>query len=177
MLVGWILLGVGFLVLMPFGLFHAARLGTLAWAMLRLLASAALMIVGGLLALVGFYARFVPGAGELARVRPEFGTASALVKVGYLGGLIAILVGAALLVVLIGLPLLVVGAVLLLLGHVGAALLSFKMHDVYGNSLYLAAGVLVLLSVVFPILAFIVWVLLYVALGETIGKLRAAPAP
>ncbi len=175
-LVGWILMGIG-LVAIIFGLFTAMGPG-MPWLFpLSLLVSIVLVILGDLVLLIGIYTRFVPGVRTLAHARPEFGTASTLVRVGYVGGLILILVGAVLSIVLIGIPLFIIGLVLLLLGHIGVALLSFKMHDAYRNSLYLVAGILVLLSIVFPILAVITCILLYVALGDTIKELKSRPAP
>lgn len=137
------------------------------------LAGLVLTVVGAVLALVGFYARFIPGVGELARVKPEFSTASTLIKVGYLGGLILVVAGILLLLVLVGILLIVLGLVFLLVGHIGTSILCFKLKDVYQSSLYLIAGILFIVSIFVPVLAAVSCVLLYVALGDTISKLKS----
>ncbi|MEM2006135.1 MAG: DUF973 family protein [Sulfolobales archaeon] len=183
-LIGWVILGIG-LMLIIVGVFAAISAGTsqpispgvtmrraaIGWV----IASLALLVIGAVIALVGFYAKFVPGVGELARARPEFGTASSLIKVGYIGGLILLVVGAVLLIVLVGVILILVGLVFLLVGHIGAAILCFKLSDAYRNSLYLAAGIILVVSVIFPILGVVSWILLYIALGDTISRLQSPP--
>jgi len=49
-------------------------------------------------------------------------------------------------------------------------LLCFKLNDFEKNSLYLAAGILFLIGIIFPILDFVAWILLYIALGESLRK-------
>lgn len=184
-LIGWIILSIGLLFIfmgvlavMPMRTSQtiSPELPIRRFAYGWLVVSLALLIIGAVLALVGFYARFVPGVGELARARPEFGTASSLIKVGYLGGLILLVISAVLLVVLVGVVLILVGLVFLLVGHIGAAVLCFKLNDVYRSSLYLAAGILLIVSIFIPILGFVSWILLYVALGDTIGRLQTSPS-
>ncbi len=180
---GWILLSVGLisavLAIAAWYIFDSAGVGLAAFALMGILS-----IVGILLALVGFYAKFVPGAGNLARARPEFGTASKLIRVGHLGGLVTLLLGFLLMLgsllltqlLVIGLPLIIVGSVLLLLGYAGTVVMCFKLNNAYKNSLYVAAGVLLIVSIFIPILGFVAWILLYVALGDTVRRLRALPA-
>lgn len=186
--IGWILLGVGLLSVGVLALAAwsarpqiphwdvaprtLAQRVAVGWA----IASVVLVVVGAVLALVGFYAKFVPGVGDLARARPEFGTASGLIRAGYLGGLVLLVVGAVLTIFIVGILLLFVGVILLLLGHVGAILLCFKLNDAYPNTLYLVAGILLIVSIFVPVLGAVSWILLYFALGDTIVKLRTPPA-
>ncbi|MEM1961297.1 MAG: DUF973 family protein [Sulfolobales archaeon] len=184
-LIGWVLLSIsimfiaiGFIAAMPARISQPISPSVSMWrtALGWVIASLALLFIGAIIALIGFYAKFVPGVGELARARPEFSTASSLIKVGYIGGLVLLAIGAVLLIVIVGVILILVGLVFLVVGHIGVAILCFKLNDAYRNSLYLAAGIILLVSIVFPILGVISWILLYIALGDTISKLQTPSA-
>ncbi|MCC6033096.1 MAG: hypothetical protein LM561_03345, partial [Desulfurococcaceae archaeon] len=103
-LIAWVFLGAG-LTIMVGGLFvtvmrAAVGGGALIAALSGLILGLALVVVGAIIALVGFYADFIPGAGDLARVNPDFSTASSLIRIGYIWGLILCLVGAILTIVI-----------------------------------------------------------------------------
>lgn len=71
-----------------------------------------------------------------------------------------------------------VAIVLYILGYIGMLIMCLKLNDLEKNSLYLVAGILFIISIFLPILDFIGWILLYVALGDSINKrMRAGPAP
>ncbi len=156
-----------------------------------LAALVALGIVTALVSLVGFR-RLASGAAELARVEPELTTASVLIRVGWVGGLVLLLVGLLLLLLVVGVFLLLIAAVLLLLGVVGLIMLSFRMRDIYGEPLYGTSGGLLVLGIVLGIVLALVLgglgsavsgalflaslAILYAAMGRTIKSLREESA-
>lgn len=187
--VSWILLGVGVMTIFM-GLLMAVTGGpprtitdmrTLIQIHLPVwgfILGVILLPVGAVLALVGFYSKFIPGAGNLARANPEFTTSSTLIKIGYLWGLVLTIVGVVLTVFLVGIFLVLAGVILIVLGYIGVVIMCFKLNDIYRNTLYLVAGILFIIAILVPVLGAISWILLYVALGDTINKIQTAtPQP
>jgi hypothetical protein len=80
---------------------------------------------------------------------------------------------------------LVIGAIIALIGNILTFVVgAFKLQSRYQNSLYMAAGILFVIGIAFllvgfsGILALVGYVLMYIALGDTINKLStAAPTP
>ncbi len=180
-LIAWIFLGVGFTIMIG-GVFAAIMRGLvggggLIAALSGLVLGIALIVVGAIIALIGFYTDFIPGTGSLAQVNPEFSTASSLIRIGYLWGLILSLVGAILTLLIVGIFILIIGFVFLLIGFIGIIILCFKLNDEYSNALYLIAGIFFILNIFLGFLGIVAWILLYVALGETIKKLQAPAGP
>lgn len=180
--IGWIFLGLGILLVagsvfagVMGGLMGGA--GGLGAAIAGLVGALVLVLVGAVISLVGIYSKFVPGSGDLARADPEFSTAATLIKVGYVWGLILLIVGAILAIVVVGVFIALVGYILMILGFIGTIVLCFKLNDKYANTLYLVAGILFILGILFAIMGVIAWILLYVALGETIRRLRTQQVP
>jgi len=180
-LIAWIFLGVGIMIMIG-GMFAAVMRGFIGGgafvdALSGLIFGIALIVVGAIIALVGFYADFIPGTSSLAQVSPEFSTASSLIKIGYVWGLILCLVGAVLTLLIVGIFILIIGLVFLLIGFIGIIILCFKLNDEYRNVLYLIAGIFFILSIFLGFLGIVAWILLYVALGETIRKLQTTAGP
>jgi hypothetical protein len=87
----------------------------------------------------------------------------------------------------------IIVAILVLIGYIGLILLAYKFYELEKISLYLAVFILLILSLVFSfmsfipyvgvvsllagVLDFIAWILLYVALGESIRRASTAQAP
>jgi hypothetical protein len=87
----------------------------------------------------------------------------------------------------------IIVAILVLIGYIGLILLAYKFYELEKISLYLAVFILLILSLVFSfmsfisyvgvvsllaeVLGFIAWILLYVALGESIRRASTAQAP
>ncbi|MEM2004988.1 MAG: DUF973 family protein [Zestosphaera sp.] len=164
--IAWILLGAGIMSIFM-GMFATLALE-------GLIIGGVLSLTGAVLALVGFYSKFVPGAGDLARANPEFATSSTLIKVGYIWGLILIMVGVVLTIILVGVLLILAGVVLMVLGYVGVIIMCFKLNDAYSNTLYIVAGILFIIAIFMPVLGAISWILLYAAMGDTINKVRTS---
>jgi hypothetical protein len=142
-------------------------------------------LLGAFLSLYGLYGKIVPGTSMLANVRPKYGTASALVKIGYVGGLIILILGLILALVtasmgfiglVASLVIILLGIILLFIGKIGIIILSFKLNDDFAETLILVAGILFILGIFFPILDFIAWILLYAGLGNVIERLRVTLA-
>lgn len=136
-----------------------------------------LLVIGVVIALVGFYVEFIPGVTGLARVRSEFSTPAQLIRLGYIVGLLLVLIGIPLILVVIGVFVILVGMVFLIIGFIGVVILCFKLNDVYSNTLYLVAGILFIVGIFIHILEVLAWILLYIALGKTIRKLEATQLP
>jgi MFS family permease len=135
-------------------------------------------IIGALLWLYGFYGKFIPGVEQLRKARPEYSTAASLIRIGFIWGLILIIAGVILTIILIGILLVVIGYILLILGYIGIIILCFNLNSNEGNSLYLVAGILFIIGIIIPLLQFIAYILLYVAVGETLRRYSSMqPAP
>ncbi len=184
-LIGWVLLGIS-LVVVAAGVFAAAGphmgapLGRVFVPVIGALISAlALILIGGVLALVGFYLKFIPGTSDLARVNSEFSTSTKLIKLGYVWGLVVVLVGAAFLPFLtfFGFAVIILGGIIIILGNVGMVVLCLKLNNVEGDSLYLISGILLIAGILLPILVVVGLILLYIALGDSVRKHSAVQKP
>jgi len=132
-------------------------------------------LIGAVISLIAIYAYLRPGALELSKADQRYSTASKLINIGYLWGLILIIIGLPLTLIIIGIPILIIGVILFLIGHIGVILLSFNLNDAEKNALYLVAGILFIIGLFVDILSFIAWILMYVALGESIRRLESQP--
>ncbi|MCS7121332.1 MAG: DUF973 family protein [Archaeoglobaceae archaeon] len=166
-LIGWILLGLG-LASKFFGI-----LTFLIGGFLTAAAGLMLLIVGAIVILLGFYAKFIPGVSELARADASYSIASKLVRVGYVWGLVLIIVGAVLSLLLLGIPIFFLGILFLIVGFIGIVLLSFNLYSRERNTLYFVAAILFIVSIFVPVMGFLAWILLYAALGKTIKSYSA----
>lgn len=133
------------------------------------------------LGLVAVYAYLLPAASRFAEFdRDRYGTVSTLLRVGYLGGLPALIAGIAVLVagligrllgfVVVGAVIAFIGVILLIIGFIGLIIMVFRLKDDTGDSAFLAAGILFILGIILSLLGvigglldFIAWILVYVA--------------
>ena len=80
---------------------------------------------------------------------------------------------------------LVIGAIIALIGNILTFVVgAFKLHSRYQNSLYMAAGILFVIDIALLLVGFsgiltlVGYILMYIALGDTINKLSTtAPTP
>jgi len=84
---------------------------------------------------------------------------------------------------ILALGVLLIGGIIAFIGNILTFVVgAFKLHSRYQNSLYMAAGILFVLDVAlllvgFPgILSLVGYILMYIALGDTINKLSTAAA-
>jgi uncharacterized membrane protein len=168
-----LLVGVG-IVLLYFSIIPVAFAGFEAVLGL-VIALIVLLIIGGVIALIGLWGKFIPGVEKLAAINPEFGTSRTLIKIGLFWGTILLIVGAATLIVLIGVFIIIIAAILLLVGYIGLIILGFKLNELEKNTLYLVAAILFIIGIFIGIASFVGWILLYVALGDSIRRATGAP--
>jgi len=133
-------------------------------------------LAGAVIALIAFYSYLRPGALTLREADQRYSTAATLIDIGYFWGLLLIIIGIPLLLVLIGAALLVIGVILLLIGQIGVTILAFNLYDAEKNTLYLVAGILFIVGIFVELLTPVAWILMYVALGESIAR-RTLPTP
>lgn len=136
---------------------------------------AVLLLAGAVISLVGVYTKFVPGTTRLAEVDPRYRTASTLIRVGYVGGLIALIAGVFLLLIpvigwVLGVVAIIVGLILMFIGNIGVIVLCFNLSDAEKITLYLVAGILFIIGIFVYIANFIGWILLYIALGDSVKR-------
>lgn len=170
---GWLLVGIGLMAIL-LGIFAIAPRGVMAFGLAMIMI--ALVIVGAIIGLIGLYAHFIPGTTKLASADPRYSTAATLMKIGYVWGLVLLIVGVPLILVFfIGFPIVIAGYILLLLGYVGVIMVCFKLHETERDTLYLVAGILFIIAIFISIIGFVAWILLYVALGDSIKKRSGQP--
>ncbi len=141
-------------------------------------------LVGAILLLVSTYGYLLPAASAFAEYdRSRYGTVSTLLKVGYLGGLIALIAGIAIAIggaaalmpgfIIVGVIIIIIGAILFLVGEIGLILLMFKLHEETGDSVFMVAGILFIIGIFISFLAIVAWILVYVAAKPEARPIRA----
>ncbi len=135
------------------------------------------------LVLVATYAKLLPGAKALAQYNPdEFGTASTMIRVGYIAGpligilaLVLLIIGAVIqnsAIVFSGLGIGIAAIILLFIGFIGLVILCFKINSVFESSMFLAAGILFIVGIFVAICDLIAWILVYVGASEILRKVQ-----
>ncbi len=162
-----------------------------------------LLLVAVSIALYAIFGKIRPGMRQLSEVDSGFRicyTGTTLMFVGLVILVLGIIVVVAMFAaagsspetmrgaVIGGLTLfgvLVIGAIIALIGNILTFVVgAFKLQSRYQNSLYMAAGILFVIDIALLLVGFsgiltlVGYVLMYIALGDTINKLStAAPAP
>ncbi|MCC6016524.1 MAG: DUF973 family protein [Desulfurococcaceae archaeon] len=184
LIVGWFLVGIA-VAGGPFTILRvitrgARGVGGILVTGFEVLLMLILVLLGVIIMFIGFFWKFISGTQKLAQADKRFRTASQLVGL-YRWGLVLALISIILAVTIVGLiiaiPLAIVTLILFLLGSIGLIILSFNLNEVYKNILYLVAGILFIIGIFIPILNAISFILLYVALGDTMEKLSTTPTP
>ncbi len=204
-------------------------LGSVMGALIPLLLLTVVVAIASVaLFIYGVYFKLIPGASKLKEWRREFSTPSALIKVGYVAGLILVLAGVAVSIaaliaafpslpevlqhpevfqgpggfmqavggrmagLIAGIILIGIGGIMYLIGTVGVAILFFKLNDMFSESILLAAGITLLISVILGfvgfmlvlaayvgianfILGLLTWILAYVGLGSILRRFQETP--
>lgn len=174
-ILGWVVLGISLLVFL-IAVVGAGYEGVNGGGILAgLILMIVLMIVGGLISLIGLYGKFIPGAGELARIDQRYSTGVSFMRIGLVWGLILLILGAILTLLVIGILLVLAGYILLIIGYVGLVILSFNLNSLEGNSNFMIAGIFYIIGILIPIFTIIAWLLLYAGLGDCVKKYSQAP--
>ena len=141
----------------------------------------ALVLIGAVIALIGVYVKLLPGASVLANYNDKYSTPASLLKIGYLWGLILIVIGVITLIAIIGAFLMIIGLILLFIGKIGLIILMFRLSDGFNVSTFMIAGVLFILGLFISILDIMAWIIVYIGSKECIERLRTRleyiPAP
>lgn len=148
--------------------------GSLGVAVGALVGVAVAVLAGVVLVLVATYGYLLPASSSFAEFdRERYGTVSTLLKVGYLGGLLTLIVGIVVIVagaaaqllgfVLVGLIVAIIGLILFIVGYIGLIILMFKLRKDTGEDTFLVAGVLFIIGIFVSLLAIVAWILVYVA--------------
>lgn len=143
-------------------------------------------VAAAVISLISVYAYLVPSFATLAEYnRSEFGTVSTLVKVGFIWGLILLISSIALIIVgavalipllILGIVLLIVSLVLIFIGWIGVIIGMFKLHDLTQDSLFMAAGILFIISIFLGVLGFIAWIIVFMACKNSLEKFGSRQA-
>ncbi len=184
-----------FSLVTPFGFTHMpshAALWSVPAVFVLVLAA---IIVAVIISLISIYVYLVPSFTTLAEYnRSEFGTASTLVRVGFIWGLVLLLLGIALIIVsivlmvplqffgsiiiiYIGFMSVIVSLILIFIGSIGVIVGMFKLHDLTQDSLFMVAGILFIISIFLGILGFVAWIIVYVACTNNLEKLSGLQSP
>jgi uncharacterized membrane protein len=135
------------------------------------------LVIGTALTLYGLWSKFIPGVERLATAKPGYETSKTLIRIGLFWGALVTLIGAILMLVIVGIFIVVVGAILLIVGYVGLFLLVLKLYEEEKSALYLAAAILFIIGIFVSLASLVGWILLYIALGESIRRAQAPTPP
>jgi hypothetical protein len=159
-----------------------------------------LLFVGMILAIIGIYAFLLPSAKQFALQNPEkFSTPSKLMKIGYLGGAILMLLGLLIIIagiasitmarspeaalgslaamgtaILGGLALAGIGGILFIIGLIGVIIYFLGLKDMFNSTLFLVAAILLIISIFISIVGFVAWILVFI---ETNSLEKNPPPP
>ena len=145
-----------------------------------------LVLTALVISLIAIFGYVVPAFSLLREYDPgEYGTPAALVKVGYVGGLVVVALGVLLLFIgalgglgaftLTGLPVVVVGAILLIIGYIGLLIGLFKFRSTTSEELFLAAAILMIIGLFIKILELVGWILVFIAAGSPLKRVQTRP--
>lgn len=145
----------------------------------------ALTVFVAIILLIGFYFTFIPGLSDLAQVNTEFSSSLLLIKIGYVFGLVLLIISSIVTYIILAQPapvdivflyiagfVILAGPILIIVGDVGVCILCYKLNGLYGGVSYLIAILLIILGIPFKILKLFAWLLIREALHNTIKKLQ-----
>lgn len=146
-----------------------------------------LAIIGAFLGLIALFVYLIPAFSKFRNTDPAFSTPYTLVKLGFSGGLIIVFL--AMIIIAIGVGIrsaiyalggfitMVIGVILLIIGIVGLIIGTFKLRDITGEELFTVAGILFIVGIFISILQFVAWILVLIAAGSAIRKVRGPQIP
>lgn len=179
MIIGNILVGLGLVYLMfsmllsSISLFSIHGSREVFSSVITIFTSIALVIVGAIILLIGIYGKLLPGAKALTQYKPsEYSTPESLIRIGFLWGMILLLIGVLLLFVGIGVFLVIVASILLLIGGIGLIILFFRLHSDFNESNFMVAGILFIIGLFIPFADLIGWILAYLGCNSAIRKIE-----
>jgi len=158
-----------------------------------------LLFAGIILAAISIYVFLLRSGNQFASQNPEkFSTPVKLIKIGYLGGAIAMLLGNLIIILgiayivishrleafgivgiatLVGLVLFGIGFLLSFIGFIGLMIYFFGLSDMFNSTLFLVAAIFTLISMFIPITGFVAWILVFIETDTLEKKLVSQPPP
>jgi hypothetical protein len=158
-----------------------------------------LLFAGVILALISVYVFLLRSVNQFASQNPEkFSTPEKLIKIGYLGGAIAMLLGNLIIILgiayivishrleafgivgianLVGLVLFGIGFLLSFIGFIGLIMYFLGLKDMFNSTLFLVAAIFTLISMFIPITGFVAWILAFIETNTLESKLVSQPPP
>jgi hypothetical protein len=148
----------------------------------------------------GIYLKFIPGSSKLKKWKDEFSAPSTLMKIGYIGGLILIVIGIAVMVILAitllpaigrgafstpmnllrflsplfgGLAITMIGGLLWLIGVIGMIILFFKLSSIFSETLLLVVAIVLIMAIISGLLATIPFIGIFISIATTLLPLIA----
>jgi hypothetical protein len=148
----------------------------------------------------GIYLKFIPGSSKLKKWKDEFSAPSTLMKIGYIGGLILIVIGIAVMVILAitllpaigrgafstpmnllrflsplfgGLAITMIGGLLWLIGVIGMIILFFKLSSIFSETLLLVVAIVLIMAIISGLLAAIPFIGIFISIATTLLPLIA----
>jgi hypothetical protein len=148
----------------------------------------------------GIYLKFIPGSSKLKKWKDEFSAPSTLMKIGYIGGLILIVIGIAVMVILAitllpaigrgafstpmnllrflsplfgGLAITMIGGLLWLIGVIGMIILFFKLSSIFSETLLLVVAIVFIMAIISGLLAAIPFIGIFISIATTLLPLIA----
>jgi len=150
-------------------------------ALITLTVFIVIILVAVVLSIIAVYVKLLSSVRLLKEYDPgRYSSASTLIRIGYVWGLMLALIGlvTAILVIVspififIGLGVTIVGAILLLIGFIGLIILSFKLHDEFRKDSFLVAAILFIVSIFLSgLLTFIAWIFMYLGAKDSLNEL------
>jgi len=145
-----------------------------------------IIFIGIVLGLIASYAFLVPAYEGLRAFKfNAFNTAYKLIKSGYLGGFALLLIGYIFIVTSIilyvapnalalGIILVTLAIMLLIIGHVGLAMGSIRLGDVFSKGKFTIISILFLLGALIILITPLAWMLKYITLRKIISKITSS---
>ena len=144
-----------------------------------------IIFIGIVLGLIAAYAFLVPAYEGLRAFKFNvFNTTYKLIKTGYLGGFALLLIGFIFVVAstllyrtpnafVLGIALIVLAVVLLAIGHIGLAIGSLRLSELFGEGKFTIVAILFLVGAFIILITPLAWILKYMALKTTISKVTS----
>ncbi len=183
-IVSTLLAGVGSILILPALFSSAMMIKGVATAVATATTIFVLIIIAAIIALIALFAFLIPSFSKLRDYdESAFGIPHKLVKIGYVIGFILLILGPLIMISAIfaksegllfgGIALLIIAGILLLIGQIGVIVGMFRLNDRLKETLFLVAGILFIVGIFISLASFIAWILVLIAAGSAIDKLRA----
>lgn len=178
---------------MPLPIDFIRSIGSLRILMAMFIAMGIFGLASLILTIYAIYIKIIPGSNKLRRWSGDFSTPSILMKIGYIGGLIVIVIGIAVIIVLAitifpkipgrgafsspmdflrflaplfgGLAIIFIGGLLWLIGNIGLIILFFRLHTAFKEVLLLIAAIIFIIVIVSSLITAIPYIGIFISMA------------